>query len=170
MASRGRVVYRGSFITVRRRRARLPDGRVTEFDVIEHPPAATIVPVLDDGRIVLIRQYRPVLGKWLWELPAGKTDPREDAEAGARRELEEETGYRAATMERLTGFYPAPGSMTEWMTVWIARGLTRAKVHRDEDEVIRVRRFRVDEVNALIDSGKVEDAKSLVGLLAFLRR
>ena len=163
------VRYRGKFITIRRRRLTLPGGKVTEVDVIEHPPAATIVPVLDDGRVVMIRQYRPVMGAWLWELPAGKLDAGEDAEVGARRELAEETGHAAATMTWLTGFYPAPGVLTEWMDVWVARGLTRVPLARDDDEVIRVKKFTREQIEHMLDTGKIKDAKSLVGLLAFLR-
>jgi len=167
--TKGRVMYRGKFLTVVKRTVELPGrGRAT-IDVIEHPPCATIVPLTDDGRVVMIRQWRPVLGEWLWELPAGKLDPGESAEAGARRELEEETGQRAGVMTWLTGFYPSPGSMTEWMDVWIARGLTRSRAQRDADEVIRVRRFTVAQVERMLESGKIKDAKSLVGLLAYLR-
>lgn len=163
------AVYRGKFITVSRRTVSLPGGKTTEIDVIEHPPAATIVPVLDDGRVVMIRQYRPVMGAWLWELPAGKIDPGEDREVGARRELEEETGHAAGSMTWLTGFYPAPGSLTEWMDVWVARGLTKVPTRRDEDEVIQVRRFTPDQLERMLNAGKIKDAKSLIGLLAYLR-
>lgn len=163
------AVYRGKFITVSRRTVTLPGGKTTEIDVIEHPPAATIVPVLDDGRVVMIRQYRPVMQEWLWELPAGKIDPGEDREVGARRELEEETGHAARSMTWLTGFYPAPGSLTEWMDVWVARGLTKVPARRDEDEVIRVKRFTREAVERMVNSGKIKDAKSLIGLLAYLR-
>lgn len=166
-ADRGRVMYRGTFIVVRRRRVKLPGGKTSELDVIEHPPAATIVPVLPDERIVMIRQWRPVLGEWLWELPAGKIDAGEDAEVGARRELEEETGHAAGVMTWLTGFYPAPGSMTEWMDVWVARGLSRVPARRDPDEVIRVRRFTRAQVERMLASGKIRDAKSLIGLMAY---
>ena len=163
------TVYRGKFFTVSRRTMTLPGGKRATMDVIDHPPCATIVPVDAHGRVVMIRQYRPVLSEWLWELPAGKLDRGEEPEVGARRELEEETGQRAGSLTWLTGFYPAPGTMTEWMDVWIARDLTRSRAKRDADEVIRVRRFTPAQVDRMLKAGKIKDAKSLVGLLAFLR-
>ena len=161
--------YQGSFLTIYSTSVQLPDGRRATCDVIEHPPAVVIVPVLPDGRLVLLRQYRPVISEYLLELPAGKLDPGEAPEAGAARELEEETGYRAGTLRAITGFYPAPGSMTEWMTLFVASDLRLARAHRDEDELIELKRMTLEQALARADNGKIKDAKSLVGLLAYAR-
>lgn len=166
-----RRVYEGSpILSLEVHDVRLPNGVLRQLELIHHSGAAAVVPVERDGTVVLIEQLRYAAARsTLIEIPAGKLEPGEAPEACARRELEEETGYRAHSMERLAGFYPAPGSMTEWMTVWVARGLAPSRAHRDDDEVIRVRRFPVGEVKAMLTSGKVKDAKSLVGLLAFFQ-
>lgn len=162
--SQDQVMYRGAFIQVRKARVLLPDGRIVEKEQIVHPDSVTIVPVLDENQIVMIRQYRPVLERELWELPAGKMDPGEEPVDAARRELQEETGYRAARLSRVLGFYPAPGIMTEYMHVFVAHELTLAKTAMDEDEHIVTEVKSRQEVEQLLRDGEIQDAKSLIAL------
>jgi ADP-ribose pyrophosphatase len=164
------LAYRGLFFRVWRDRVRLPGGLVAPVDRIDHPDAVAVVPVGEDGRVILLSQYRPVLMRWLLEIPAGKLAPGEDPRAGAARELEEEAGVRAHRLDLLVAFHPAPGTMTEWMRVYRATGLARVprgeRARADADEVIRIRRYRPDEIARLVRSGRIRDAKTLVGLAA----
>lgn len=159
-------VYRGKLLTFRVDRVALPSGRETTREVVEHPGAVAIVPLLDDGRVALVRQYRHAVGRALLEIPAGTRDhPGESAEAAAARELEEETGYRAARLVPLATFYTAPGFATEEMHLFLATGLTRGAQGQMEDEDITVELVPLADVPALLARGDLADAKSLVGLL-----
>ena len=124
-----------------------------------------ILPVLEDGRVVLIRQFRLAAGGLLWELPAGSLDPGETPLACARRELAEETGYRAASWRKLVEFFPSPGILDEKMTVFLASDIRPGKASPEEDEQIHVQAFDSAEWQAMIRLKKIRDAKTLVGLL-----
>ena len=159
-------VFDGRLLKVRVDRVALAGGRETTREVVEHPGAVAIVPLLDDGRVVLVRQYRHAVGRALLEIPAGTLDQQgESPEAAAARELEEETGYRAAEFERLAAFYPAPGFATEHMTLYLATGLTEGAQGLMEDEEITTELVALDEVPARLARGDLSDAKTLVGLL-----
>ena len=164
---RSERVFDGRLLKLRVDRVALPSGRETTREVVEHPGAVAIVPLLDDGRAVLVRQYRHAVGRALLEIPAGTLDqPGESAEDAAARELAEETGYTAARLERLAAFYPAPGFATEHMTLFLATGLTEGDQGMMEDEEITVETVELDAVPDLIARGELRDAKTLVGLLA----
>jgi len=159
-------VFAGRLLNLRVDRVALPNGRETTREVVEHPGAVAIVPLHDDGRVVLVRQYRHAVGRSLLEIPAGTLDQGEEsAEAAAARELQEETGYRAARLTPLATFYPAPGFATERMTVFLATGLTDGDQGQMEDENITVETISLAEVPALLARGELADAKTLVGLL-----
>jgi ADP-ribose pyrophosphatase len=164
---RSEELYAGKLLTLRRDEVRLENGRETAREVVVHPGAVAIVPLLPGDRVVLVRQYRHAAGRALLEIPAGTLDqPGETIEAAAARELEEETGYRAERYTRLTGFFTAPGFCTEWITVFLATGLTRGDQGLMEDEAITVEEVALDDVAALLARGELADAKTLVGLLA----
>lgn len=164
-----RRIYDGTIIAVRVDTVELADGRRSQREVVEHGQAVAIVPVLDNGRIVMVRQYRLPVGRVMVELPAGSLDPEETPESAAQRELQEETGYRAERLHRLGGFYVAPGYCTEYIHVYAAFGLSESRLAADEDEVIEVDALPLDHLLTRMDTGEIEDAKTICGLLAYAR-
>jgi ADP-ribose pyrophosphatase len=135
--------------------------------VVEHPGAVAIVPVFDDGDVLLIRQFRGAPGEELFEIPAGTLEPGESPLETARREVVEETGYRGRRWSKIARFYTAPGFCTEIMHVFLARGLEPAHAVGDADEVIRPLRMPLAEALRLVRRGRVRDAKSIAGLLIY---
>ena len=145
-----------------------PDGRPIVRDMIEHPGAAVILPVLDDGRVILIRNVRRTVNKTLWELPAGTLEPNEAPEVCAARELEEETGYRAENLEPLTAFFASPGILNERMHGYVATGLTKTAQSLDHDEEIEVFPLPEWEIRDMLKQGHIEDGKSIALLLYWM--
>jgi ADP-ribose pyrophosphatase len=127
------------------------------------------MPVDDRGRVLLVKQYRLPARKYLWELPAGRVDRGEKPLAAAKRELAEETGYRAKKFEKLAEFYPSPGFLAEKMTIYLATGLTEGQQTPMEDERIETKWFTPREIDALLASGKILDAKTNIGFLRWQR-
>jgi ADP-ribose pyrophosphatase len=167
------VVHRGHYLTVRVDTIERADGSRAERDVVGHPGAVAIV-ALDGPNVMLVRQWRVAAGRDLLELPAGTLDVdpasgrTEDPDEAARRELEEETGLRAATWRRLASFWTAPGFATELMHLYLASDLRVAegdRRHAEEDERLRVERVPLATAVDLVDRGEIADAKSIVGLL-----
>lgn len=161
----GAQVFRGRFLDVRRDVVRLPDGASSEREYIVHPGAVMIVALLDDGRLVVERQYRYPLGRTMVEFPAGKIDPGEPTFACAVRELAEETGYRAREWARAGLMHNAIAYSNEMIEVWFARGLTPGEQRLDAGEFVEVFAAGADELDALAAQGELTDAKTLVGLL-----
>lgn len=145
------------------------DGQAVERQWVRHPGAVTIVPLLDGDRVCLIRNYRTAVGKTLIELPAGTLEEGEPPEETARRELIEETGYRAGAMQQLHAFYMSPGILDERMVLFVAEGLTPGEAAREPGERIENLVVPVDEALAMVDDGRIEDAKTIVGLLYWQR-
>ena len=164
-----RRIYEGIIVKLRADRVRLPGGRETVREVVEHSGAVTVVAMDGEGRMLLVRQHRHAAGRFLLELPAGTLDRDEEPEACAARELEEETGFRAGRIQRLGGFFVAPGYCTEYINVYLATDLRPGEAGGDEDEDIEVLALPPDEVLRLIETGELEDAKSLAALLLHLR-
>lgn len=166
-----RTVYRGRVVTLNVDTVTLPNGATLDLEVIRHPGAAAVVPVREDGAVLLIRQYRHAAGGYIYEVPAGKLDPGEDPLACAGRELEEEIGYRAASLEPLVSFFTTPGFTDEVIHVFLARGLTPGTQKLDHDEVLQVVEMALDEAIAKIADGTIRDAKTIIGLqTAYLHR
>ncbi len=163
------VVFSGRLFEVEVRRVRLPDGREATREVVKHGGAVALVPVLDDGRVLLVRQFRSAVGEALLEIPAGTLEPGEDPETCAARELEEETGHRAGRLERLFSSYLAPGYSSEMLHTFLALDLVRpipgGAPHTDRDELVRVQAIPLREALGLIHSGALRDAKTICGLL-----
>ena len=158
-------LYRGRKIGLRLDRVRLADGRETTRDIVFHPGAVAIVPLLPDGRVVLIRQYRHATGEVLLELPAGTRDqPGEAPIDTAARELIEETGYRAGKLTPLAEFYTAPGFCNELMHLFVATDLTVGDQALMDDEAIGVEIVTLDAARARIVDGSIRDAKTIIGL------
>ena len=162
---RSDVVYQGHFLQVRRDEVALPDGRPAAREWIVHPGAVMVVPLLDDGRVVVERQFRYPLDRVFTEFPAGKRDPGEPALACAARELLEETGYRAAEWARAGVLHNAIAYSNEGIEVWFARGLTSGDRRLDDGEFLDVGASTVDALLAQAADGALTDAKTLIGLL-----
>jgi ADP-ribose pyrophosphatase len=141
-------------------------------DIVEHGGAVVIIPIDDDGRILLVNQYRHPIGKYLLELPAGTLDKNESPEECAVRECREEVGMAPGRTQHLGGFYLAPGYSTEYLDLYLATELYEAPLPLDMDEDLSVERYSIDEVLGKISCGEIEDAKTLAGvtLLQIYRR
>lgn len=164
------TLFEGRLLQLRRDTVRLPNGRESVREVVVHPGAVAVVPVLDDGRVLLVRQFRYAAGKPLLEIPAGTLRPGEDPPECAQRELREETGYTARRLEPVASFYLAPGYSTELLHLFWATGLTPAEGERDEDEILEIVPMNLHEAVAAIDRGEIQDAKSVAGLLLAWRK
>ena len=163
------MLFSGRVFTLKRDRVAEPSGIVATRDMIAHPGSVVVLPLLGDGRIVLIRQYRHAVGQFLWELVAGHKEPNESAVAGAHRELLEETGYTARRVRKLLEYYPSPGLLGERMDIFLAEGLTKGKAQPEEDEKISQKIVTLREAEKWIRSGKIRDGKSVAGLLYYAR-
>ena len=162
---RSEQVYQGGFLDVRRDEVRLPDGRTATREHVRHPGAVMIVPLLDDGRLVLERQYRYPMGRVMLEFPAGKLDAGEPGLQCAVRELAEETGYRAREWAYAGILHNAIAYSNEGIEIWFARGLTPGDSRLDEGEFLDVSLSTVEALDDLARSGALTDAKTLIGLL-----
>jgi len=174
MASRSRILktqemFRGPVFAVRRDLVVEPNGIRATRDVVTHNGSVVVLPVFPDGRILMVRQYRYSVGETLWELVAGRIDKGEKPLPAARRELLEETGYRARRFIKLFKAYPTPGFVQEFMIVYAATGLTRGVAQPDEDEVITTRAFTPGALEKMMRSGALRDAKSIAGVLFYQR-
>ena len=157
-------IYEGKIINLRRDMVRLPNGKEASREVVEHPGAVAVVPVLPDGRILLVRQFRHPVGQILLEIPAGKLDAGEDPDVCAVRELEEETGYRAGKIERRSSVFTGPGFTDEVIHIYVACDLRKTALNPDEDEFLEVQAYEQSEVRRLIREGSICDAKTIAGL------
>lgn len=166
-----RVAHEGALSRVRVDQVRMPDGEVAAREIVEHPGAVGIVPIDDDGRVVLVRQYRVALGSYQVEIPAGKLDVSGEAEAdAARRELIEEVGLDARDWTQLTAFHNSAGWTDEVTTVYLATGLTEADTPegfaaKAEESDMEVLRLPLAEAVARVQRGELTDAKTVIGLL-----
>jgi ADP-ribose pyrophosphatase len=163
-----KTVFKGPAFSVSSDRVREPGGIVARRDVVRHSGSAVILAVEDSGpepRILLERQYRYAAEDYLWELPAGRVDPGEKALAGAKRELLEETGYRAAQWTQALFFYPSPGFLDETMTVYLARGLKPGDAQPEEDESIECQLIPLSDALAMVRSGEIRDGKTIASVL-----
>ena len=158
-------VFRGAFLNVRRDRVRLPNGAEAMREHIVHPGAVMVVPLLDDGRLVIERQYRYPLARVMLEFPAGKIDAGEAPFTCAVRELAEETGYRAREWARAGILHNAIAYSNEGIEVWFARGLVAGERSLDQGEFLDVESATAEELLALAQRGELTDAKTLIGLL-----
>jgi len=161
----GEQVFAGKLLDVRRDRVALPNGHEATREYIVHPGAVAVIPILDDGRLVMERQYRYPVGAVLLEFPAGKIDPGESIQTCAQRELAEETGYRAAQWARAGIIHNAPAYADEIIELWFARGLHAGERSLDAGEFIDIVCLTEAELDAAAGRGEVTDAKTLVGLL-----
>ncbi len=163
------TVFEGAIITLRRETVRLPNGNLSQREIVGHPGAAAIVARTAAGEYLLVRQYRKAVEKELWELPAGKLDDQEDPLTCAQRELAEETGYQAKVWRKLTAIYTTPGFSNEVIHIYQADQLfpDPRGIHGDVDEFVEVGLFNEAQVKRMIGQGELCDAKSLAGLVTY---
>ena len=162
------MIHQGRVFGVRRDEVVEPSGVRTTREVVTHPGSVVVLPVLPDGRIVMVRQYRHAARQYLWELVAGRKEPAETPKEGAARELLEETGYRAKRLKVFLDVFPTPGFLEENMYLLLAEGLAAGEAQPEEDEKIEVRAFKLKELKQMIKSGRLRDAKSVAGILYYL--
>ena len=162
--NRKQVAYRGRAFTVFTENITLPNGKTTELDVLKHPGAAAIVAMDDPETVVLIRQYRHAIESHIWEIPAGTLDPGESPLSCAKRELAEETGFSAATWEKLGEIVPVPGYSNERIHLYLASDLDAGAQALDEGEWLEVHRVAVSDALEMIRTGEIQDGKTIAGL------
>ena len=166
----GETIYDGKIIRVENWRVSLPDGREAAREVVIHKGAAAIVPVDAQGMVTLVRQHRVALDTFTWEIPAGKLDSvSEDPLDCAKRELEEETGLRAANWRRLSHVITTPGFCTEQISIYLATELSQHEAHADQDEFLRLQKMPLDEAVNRVMAGEFRDARTCLGLLMAAR-
>ncbi len=163
------IIYEGPVFGIRRDEVIEPSCVRTTREVITHPGSVVVLPVLPDGRIVLIQQYRYAARQYLWELVAGRMDPGETPKKAAARELIEETGFRAKRFRVFLDVFPTPGFLEERMFILLAEGLTAGEAEPEEDEKIISRAYSRKQLVEMIRGGKLRDAKTIAGILYYFR-
>ena len=162
------LIYDGRAVRLRVDTVSMPGGRETTREIVEHSDCVAIVAIDADDNVLLVSQFRKPVEKELLEIPAGGIEPGEDPVAAVRRELREEAGYLPGKVERLGGFYSAPGYGTEYLYLYLATELTPSQLYAEDTEDISLVRVPISQINGLINSGRICDAKSIAGLLTFL--
>ena len=163
-----RLIYNGRAVKLRIDTVKMPSGRETTREIVEHADCVAIIAIDADDNILLVNQFRKSVEKALLEIPAGGIEPGEDPATTVRRELQEETGYLPRKVERLGGFYSTPGYCTEYLYLYLATELIPSQLQAEDTENIRLTRVPINQVRRLITSGSICDAKTIAGLLTFL--
>ncbi len=165
------LVYQGTILEVYKDHMEFSNGNTAKWDFIRHDGAAAVVPVMEDGRILMVSQYRNALERMTLEIPAGKLDqPGEPGIECARRELEEETGYRSEELEWLLSLRTTVAFCNEKIEIFVAKNLIPSCQHLDEDEFVDVKAYTLEELKEMIFSGKIEDSKTIAAILAYESR
>lgn len=160
-------VHKGHIIDMYTDTMLLPSGNTADWDFISHKGAAAIIPVDEDGRIIMVRQYRNAIEKYSLEIPAGGLNPGEDRKTCAARELEEETGYRSDKIEHLLDLYTTVAFCNEKIGIYYTRELIPSRQNLDEDEFVTVEKYTLEELAGMIINGTIEDAKTISAILAY---
>ena len=164
-----KTVFRGRVFDVRRERVAEPGGLTATREFVVHHGSVVVIPILPDGRTLLVHQYRHATGQYLWELVAGRIEPGEKPLVAARRELAEETGYSARRFTKLLSFFATPGFVNERLVVYAAEGLTPGIARPDSDEQINTKPFSIRELERMMRRGRLRDAKSIAAILFYVR-
>lgn len=165
------LVASGTIIDYYKDTMLIPNGNTAKWDLIDHKGAAAVVAVLDDGKILMVRQYRNALERETLEIPAGGRDGREEPTMQtARRELEEETGYQCENLKLLTSIYTTVAFCNEKIDIYLADQLKRGSQHLDEDEFLNVEAYSLKELKQMIFEGRIQDSKTICGILTYAAR
>ena len=159
-----RRIFEGRILGLRVDDVIYHDGNRSQVEIVEHGGGVSVIAQPEPATIVLVKQFRPAIGRELWEVPAGKLDGDEDPRAAAERELREETGYRCRAMRRLWTFYTAPGFCSELLHLFVAEGLEAGEPEPEDDEQLEVRAFPIDDVWTMIERDEIPDAKTQVAV------
>jgi ADP-ribose pyrophosphatase len=159
-----KLLYKGQLLKLYRKTVILPNGYKAGYEIIKHPGASLIVPFLNKKTIIMLRQLRPVVGTYLYELPAGTRDANESYTACARREIVEETGYSAKKIRKLGSILPVPGYSTEQIAIFKAEQLTAMKHQPEQDEIIQILEVSISQVRTWVARGRIVDAKTICAL------
>lgn len=159
-------IYKGKIIDLSVETVTLPNGAKADLEVITHPGAAAVVPMKDDRTVVMVRQYRHAVGRFIYEIPAGKLHPGEDPRDCAAREVEEETGYKVGRLEPVLSFLTTPGFTNEIIHVFVGRDLSPGTQNLGTDEVLEIIEMPLEQAVAHINDGEIQDAKTIIGLQA----
>ena len=162
------TVHKGRIFELEIDVVKLPTGHTVDMEIVRHPGSVVLLPIPEPGKIILIRQYRYTIDRWIWELPAGSLKPNEDPDTAAARECEEEIGLAPHNVTRLGGYFPTPGFCDELMNYYRCEDLrppaVDSTVKKDDDEEIEPKVFTIDEARGLVRSGEIVDLKTLAGL------
>lgn len=158
------LLHRGRTFGFYKENVTLENGVTIDLEIVRHPGAAAIVPLLNEETVILLRQYRHALGRHIWEIPAGTLSPSESAVECAKRELIEETGYSAGDWRKLGEITPVPGYSDERIHLFLAKNLSREQQNLDQDEVLDVHEMRIEEAMKMICRGEIQDGKSICAL------
>lgn len=161
------LIYNGSIIDYYKDTIQVPNGNVVKWDFIGHKGAAAIVPVTEDGKILMVRQYRNALDRYTLEIPAGGLNEGEDTRTAAIRELEEETGYKSDSISFLVSIYTTVAFCNEKIDIYVAENLVLSKQNLDEDEFIDVQAYTVEELLTKIYAGEIQDSKTICAIMAY---
>ena len=165
-----KLMYKGSMLSMYADTIYTPDGNTAKWDYIEHSGAAAVVPVLEDGRILLVRQYRNALDRETLEIPAGGINKGEESITAATRELEEETGYKSDNLEHIISIVTAVAFCDEVVEIYVAKNLTKTQQHLDPDEYIEIEAYTTDELSEMIYSGKIQDSKTIAAIMSYINK
>lgn len=165
MRDKMKTVYKGKIITLKLKNVKFSDGHISLYECVLHKPAVAIVPVIDNNKILLIKQLRPVINKRIWELPAGLVDKNEKPADAAKRELEEETGFKPQKLVKLGEMYSSPGFTDEKTTLFLAKDFIKTEQKLDKDEEIEIAIFSFDVLLNKIKRNQLKDAKTMLGIL-----
>lgn len=165
-----KLMYKGSMLSMYADTIYTPDGNTAKWDYIEHSGAAAVVPVLEDGRILLVRQYRNALDRETLEIPAGGINKGEESITAATRELEEETCYKSDNLEHLISIVTAVAFCDEVVEIYVAKNLTKTQQHLDPDEYIEIEAYTTDELSEMIYSGKIQDSKTIAAIMSYINK
>lgn len=157
-------IYQGKVVNLQVDEVKLPNGNTSSREIVKHPGAVAVIVVTDENKLLLVRQFRKALEKTIYEIPAGKLEIGEDPASSAKRELEEETGYIAEKLEKITGFYTSPGFADEYIHLFRASPIKLGEVSLDEDEFVEKVELSLDECLAKIESGEICDAKTIYAI------
>lgn len=167
---RTETIYEGKVVKLQLDEVRLPNGKTSMREIVKHPGAVAILPLTDNGRMIVVEQYRKPLERSIIEIPAGKLDTGEEPINCAIRELREETGFTAKQINHLCSFYTSPGFANELLHLFIGEGLTAGEAQPDEDEILEYREMTLEEAYQAIETGEIRDAKTIMAVYAWHNR